>query len=299
MIVARKSTPDRQVRTVDFRTVVDRVRPRTVDDVRAVGGIVAATVVCTLAATRIARNAPIGQLPTDVTVVYAAASVASVIVTGVVAVAVGVVADADRTLVGLVAAGVFPVLAALDPVAGVPSVGVLSIAAVLVASPALTGRRAIERAPFAGLVVLAVVLSLGGSTGVLAPGARSLGTTATLLALLATPMAVETSGRTLVAGVGAAALVAAGAMTAPFVAGVVFLAVGAAIDPGVVLVAVGIGGGVAVVAEGMRRRQPTTAAGGLLLLAAGVPATVPRALAVVLGTHLLLTSTVPSGGEPT
>lgn len=173
---------------------------------------------------------------------------------------------------------------------------------------------AVVRSVAAAIVALAltaaVALSLGATTGLLPVGSRSPGTTATLLGLMATPFAVGASRRALLAGGVIAAGVYAAVTTAPFVAGAVVLTVGAAIDPSVVVLSLAVGGVSATILRGLSSSDrngpsrtgfdPTTAAGrgfdvaigGVLLLAAGVPATVPRAIAVVLGGWFLL-----SGGR--
>lgn len=301
MTVARKSASGH--RPTGTRTIANRVRSASAGDVRAVGGLAAAAAVCLLAAVRVARNAPLGRAPAGIQPVHDVASPAAVLVPAAAAVAVGVVADDERALVGLIAAGVFAVFAGFGPGgAAAAAAGVLPVAAALNAVPALLDRPR-RRAPVAALAVAAVALSLGATAGPFGPGIRRLGTAAAFGALAVAPLAVRPSPLALGAGVGAAAFVAAGTLAAPFVAGAAFLAVGAAVDPGVVLAALGVGGGVAVVAESARRRRYTGVAAGLLLLGAGVPATVPRALAVVLGLHLLVVavehpeSHVVSGGE--
>ncbi len=303
MTVARKSASGHQPSGTG--AVAARVRAVGADDVRAVGGLAAAAAVCLLAAVRVARNAPLGEAPAGIQPVHDLAGPAAVVVPAAVAVAVGVADDDDRALVGLVAAGVFALFAGFGPGgAAAAAAGVLPVAAALVAVPALLDRPR-RRAPVAALAVAAVALSLGATAGPFGPDVRWLGTVAALGALAVAPLAVRPSPLALGAGVGAAAAVAAGALAAPFVAGAALLAVGAAVDPGIALAALGVGGGVAVVAEGARRRRVTGVAAGILLLGAGVPATVPRALAVVLGLHLLIAAAehfelhAVSGGEAT
>ncbi|WP_436925088.1 hypothetical protein [Halosimplex amylolyticum] len=286
-------------RLADVRAAVARYRLPPADDVRAVGGVLAAAAVCLLVAARVAINAPLGRSPAGIQSVHTVASAGAVVVPAAAAVALGAVADADRAVVGLVAAGVFSLLAPLASPAGLPAVGVLPVAALLVTVPAGDGdvRSAPDRWLFAGLVTAGVAAALGATTGVLGPDARSIGTLAAFLALAAAPAVVGVSRRALSVGAVVAVAVAAGSLAAPFVAGATLLAVGAAVDPGVAVAALGLGGGGAVVADGAFRRQRQRWSGGLLLVAAGVPATVPRALAVVLGAHLLLVTTARSGDE--
>ena len=288
MTVALKSALDGRTPATAVRTLVERLHSRT-GDVRTAGGVLAAAAVCALAAVRVAINAPLGQSPAGLQFAHAVADSAAVVVPGVVAVAIGAGADSEWSLVGLIAAGTSAVLATLAPVTA-QAAGVLLVGSLLVVVPPATRgeQRAKWRLLFAGLVVAAVVLSLAPNTGAFPTGMRSAGTTATYVALVAAPVVAGVSRRVAVVGVASAVLGVAGALAAPFVAGAVFLAVGAAIDPPLVVAAAGVGGGVAVVAEGRRRRQTVVSASGLLLLAAGVPSTVPRALAVVRGAHLRL-----------
>lgn len=289
MTVTRRSVPGLR-RTAAGRSVADRIRSPTAGTVRAVGGSLAAITVCLLAAVRLGLNAPLGQSPAGIQIAHTVASTAAVLLPGVAAVAVGVSAESDWTLVGLVATGTFAILAALVPAAGAAAVSVVPIAAVLVMAPAVPGDDgwSVRQTPFAILVIAGVVTSLGAEAGLFAVGVRSLGTIVSFLGFALAPVAVAASPRAVLVGGCVAVAIAIGAAVAPFVAGAVFLAVGAAIDPPVLVAAAGVGGCAAVVSEGVRHRAVPLVAGGLLLLGAGVPATVPRAVAVVLGAHLLL-----------
>lgn len=289
-----------------------RIRSPSANDVRAIGGALAATAVGFLLLTRIALNASLGQNPVGSQVAYTVANVVAVVVPAVVTITVGVVAD-DLALVGLVAAGSFALLAAVVPASTIAATGVIPVAALMVLASALVDdeRGRIRRLLFAMLLTVGIVFSLGASSGLLEPSVRSIGTTVALLALVVAPIAIGAAPRALLVGVLAAITISAGITVAPFVAGAAFLAVGAAVDPSFVVAAAGVGGGVAVVTEGLRQQCTPVIAAGVLLLGAGVPATVPRGLAVILGAHLLLTtssgtpvtgdwtSMTPTGGEPT
>lgn len=304
--MARRTLHDVRGDAPAVRSALERLPSPDDGDVRTAGGVLAAAAVCLVAVVRTVVNAPLGESSATAQSLYTIATTTAIVVPGVAAVAVGVVADTEWELVGLVAAGLFALLAAGTRAATVPAVGVLVVTSVLVVVPSVaTGEhRTRERMLFGVFVLASVGLSLGASTGLLPSRGRSLGTVAALATLVVAPLVTDTSGRALGVGLVAAVLTGAGVIGAPFVSGAVLLTVWAAIGPNVVLVALGVGGVVAVVVAGAARRQTALVSGALLLLAAGVPATVPRGLAVVLGAHLLLNTTTPGatgeprGGEP-
>lgn len=305
MTVVRPSVSRLTARSSLPASLRDRVRAAGPADVRAVCGAVAAVAVCLDLLATVAVNAPLGSgLPGGWSGVAVAAAAATV-VPAVAAVAVGSVADSAWLLVGLVAGGLFALLASVTPAATVPAAGVVSLLALLLPVSTLAdgGRDATRETLFAALVAVAVVVSLAGATGLLAPGARNAGTALAFAALVPAPLVVGATHRSLVVGLLCAVATGVAAVAAPFVSGAVLLAAGAAVDPPVVLLAAGVGGVAAVVVAGFERRRTTVVAGGLLLLAAGVPATVSRALAVALGAVLLLqaatgTSDDSTGGVP-
>lgn len=288
MTVARRSTAAEERGAPP--TLRNRLPQPSDDAVRVAAGVFGAAAVAFLLVARTAVTVPLAGNTAGSHAALAVAESAAAFGPAAVSVAVGLVADSEWTLVGLVAAGSFALLAVTVPAVGIVAAGVVSIASLLVLVPAVVdgGRWSLRRTAFATLVVGGIVLSLGANTGLLAPGVRSLGSTVALLALAVSPMAVGASPRALGVGVLAAIAVGAGATAVPFAAGAAMLAVGAAVDPGIVAASAGVGGAVAVIAEGLSRRAALLTASAVLLLAAGVPATVPRAVAVVLGAHLLV-----------
>lgn len=277
----------------------ERVSSTRPEQVRGLAGAMAAVPVCLLLVARIGLNAPLGPEPPGLQLGYAVAETLAAVVPAMAAVAVGAVAESDWTIVGLVAAGSFALLASVSPVASVGAAGVVSAAALFLTIAAVIARgpRVSRELVFAVPVAAAVVGSLGATTGLLAPGVRTTGTTLAFLALVAAPAVVGGGHRSLLVGVVSALGVSGAAVVAPFGTGAALLAAVAAVDPPLVVAAAGIGGAGAVVTAGLGQGRTPVVAGGLLLLAAGVPATVPRGLAVVLGAYLLLAGRlVPADG---
>ncbi|WP_123537443.1 phosphate ABC transporter permease [Halosimplex salinum] len=253
---------------------------------RLVAGAVALFGAAAVAVVRLARNAPVDAAVLAGDGVYGAATVLGVVGSATAAVAVGATATDDWERVGLVSAGSFAFLTLVTDAVTVPAAGVVVAAGLLALRPRteLWSRWT----AVAGGFLLALALSLGASSGLLPATARATGTAATLVALGATPLVVHPSRSALLVGVGAALAVAAATLSAPFAASASVLVVGAAIDPPLALLAAGVGGAVATAVSGATTGRTATAIGGALLLAAGVPATVPRALAVVVGARLAL-----------
>lgn len=280
------------------RTAVGRAGLAGVATVERVGSVLAAVAVAAMATVRLGRTVPFGSPPVDLQALHGVVEPLSVAVPAAVAVVVGASTDTGWEQVGLTAAGTFAVLAALGPAGAVPATGVLAMAAVMVVGANASRPADVRgggRLLFGGATAAAVVVSAGANLGVLPPGGRSLATTAALVALVAAPLAVGASRRAALAGAAVATVVLVAALSAPFLMGATWLAVGAAYDPNVVLAAAGVGGAVATAVHGVLGGRPTAAAAGVLLLAAGVPASVDRALAVVLGAGFLLRDDASSG----
>lgn len=271
------------------------VAGRRRSDVRVAAGALALVGATAIALLRFVRNAPVDAVILAEPAVYGVASALAVAGPAVAAIGLGVVARTDREWVALVFAGTFTLLTLATGAVSVPAAAVVVAAGALTLLPRVPSRT--RRTVVAGGFVAALALSLGGGMGVLPASARSTGTTVTLLAVAAMPLAVRPSPPALLAGFAAALAVAAATLSAPFASSASVLVVGAAIDPSFVLLAAAVGGAVTVIASGVSAGRTITALGGGLLLAAGVPATVPRALAVVLGARLVLGSPVtPADG---
>ncbi|QSG13248.1 putative membrane protein [Halapricum desulfuricans] len=143
------------------------------------------------------------------------------------------------------------------------------------------------------LLAGAVGVSLLGGIGVEPTTLRSIGSQLTLLGAAATP-ALLGHGRAdwAFGGLAAAVLVAVG-VTAPFVTGAVTLIGGGVVGASLLVLAVGLAGLTTTASAATRTRHWHALLGAGLVFAAGVPASMPRALAVVLGVLLLVE---PRGG---
>lgn len=239
---------------------------------------------------RIGINVPVApQLPYSS--VYDGIGTAALIGPALGAILVSVTTDDDIRRVALAFAGVFGLLSAVARPAVVPA----SVAIVLA-----TGLLVIAhvRKPFSadtvtetlvgGVFLAGVALSMAGNLGVEPATTRRLGSTVGLLAIAATPVFVEWSSRSAFLGVLAGAALAGFGLAAPFVTGAASLVGGGIVGVSLPVLVVAVIGGVTLIATGIERRTPDWALAGLLFLTAGVPATVPRGLAVLIGLALVL-----------
>lgn len=249
-----------------------------------------------LAVTRLAVNGPLRVPGAASAEWYGFVRLAAVVGPAVGAVALGATADREPARVGLLSVGVFGLLSAVTPAVAVPAVGALVAGSWLVVA-GRAARRPGTREAIAVALVGGLTLSLVGGVGYRPVAFRSAGTALALVGTAATPFAVQGGRRALTVGVPVAVGTYAAILGAPFVSGAVALAAGAAIDPPSVLLASAVGGGTATVVEGLLSRRVAPATGGVLLLAAGVPASVTRAVSVVVAVALLLA--VASRGDST
>lgn len=240
----------------------------------------------------VAVNLP-GSAPAFVTAVAAPVDVAALVGPALAALAIGVTTRRPLARVGLLFAGVFGLLGAVAPPALVPAVGAT------VAGGALVAVARLPREPtwvvarqwlVAGALVVGTGLSLVGAMGVEPAALRPLGSKLALLAVAAAPVFVRADWRSWLVGLVGAGVVAWFGVSAPFVLGSLSLVGGAVVGASLPYLVLGAGGGLATAATGLFTGRPDAALGGGLLLVAGVPATVPRALAVVVGVALLTAS---------
>lgn len=209
------------------------------------------------------------------------------------ALAVGVTAERLWVQVGLVAASVFGAFAAVADAAYLPAIGALLAASAFVAVAARPGAldwSTVRRwLPVAG-VATGAWLSLSASLGADPSLVRPLGSNVALLAVALSPVAVRAPRRAWLVGAVAGGAVFGAGLAAPFVMGAAVLVAGGVVGASLPVIAAAAAGGVATAATGAFRGQFDVVAGGLLLVTAGVPATTPRALAVVVGLALLATA---------
>ncbi|MDR5656437.1 hypothetical protein RH831_04485 [Halodesulfurarchaeum sp. HSR-GB] len=190
--------------------------------------------------------------------------------------------------VAMLFVGVFGLLSAVSETAMAPAAIALAGATVLLAATA------VKTADSPGQVVVTVAFTVGvlasmaGAFGFEPAFTRSLGSVAVAGAIVGLPAFVGWSRRSVFVGLLAGAVVAGVGIAVPaLVAAVGLLGMGIVGLPLAVLVVGAVGGGTAVTRAVETGRLPMALA-GLLVLVAGVPATIPRALALIVGVALLL-----------
>jgi hypothetical protein len=262
---------------------------------------------------RLVRNAPGGLPPVGRAAAPTVTTLAAVVpALAVLGLAVDTDARAER--VALAAVGVFGLVGAVDAAAWLPAAAAVlaGTGAALVAEladrahahvgPTDSLRAALAPVARPGAVAalgaLALAWSLAASAGLGTTTLRPAGAAVAFATLAALPLARGLDGVVdLGLWVVAAFAVVVAAVSAPFVAGAVALV---AFDAGTVplsLLALGIGGAVATVVADARRRAFGPAVAAALLLTAGVPATLPRAVAFALGLVVLVREWPPAGAE--
>lgn len=256
--------------------------------VETVAGGAAAAAVVAMAAMRLVVNAPVA-LPAAVSSGYGLVDALALAVPAVAALVLGLAAADPLERIGLVSVGVFGGLAVVTPGAEVPAAGAIVAGGGLAVAARLQAR-SWARPPVlvAGAVLAAAVLALGSATGLAGSPARAVGSGLALVGLAAAPALVPPSRPSWVLGAFAFVAVVAAGTAAPFITGAVTLVAFAAVGVPLLLIALGAAGGVTAAASAVLAGRHAAAFGAVCLLAAGVPATVPRALAAVLGLVLLV-----------
>lgn len=204
-----------------------------------------------------------------------------------------------RALVGLTAVGVFGLLATVAPPARLPAAGAILAGGTVAMVPRLSGQsrwQSIRRGTVAVGILAGAALAIGAAMGILPASARATGSLIALLGLAAAPLVVDPGKSAWAAGGLVAAVFLVVAAATPFVSGAALLVGWAVVGVPALVVAVGFGGIAAAFVAVFQRGQPLAVFGAVALFAAGVPATVPRTIAAVLGLTLFL-AVDPSGGD--
>ncbi|WP_440008352.1 phosphate ABC transporter permease [Halomicrococcus sp. SG-WS-1] len=272
--------------------------------VRLVAALVALAGLGTLAATRIALNAPVTLPSVASGAWFDAAASAAVVGPATAALALGVTADESWSQIGLILVGVFGLLSAVTPAVALPAVGAVVVGGWLtLAGSAVVSRSPTRRQIRVGVVAVALLggltLSMFGAVGVRPAAFRTVGTTLALVGMAATPLAFRPRmGAFAVGGlVAGATFHLTGA--APFVSGAVVLVAGSVVSASALLLAAAVGGLATTVATGATNRRIAPAATGLLLLTAGVPSSIPRALGAALAVAFVLAPIPDQRGDST
>ncbi|WP_336002668.1 hypothetical protein [Halorientalis halophila] len=262
------------------------------DRIELLAGLAGLAIVALGLALRILHNAPLDGVAVP-GVAFAALETATPLALGAALFAVALAAAEPARRVGLLFAGAFGPLATISPAATLPAVGgVIGGGALAVVGSLDTPRTYREGRRAAVLLgfLAGVACSLAAAIGVL-DGAMAIGAGLTLLATAALALLVETDRTAALAGLVTVVGVIAVIVSAPFLVGSVLLVGFGVVGVPHLLVALAFGGAVPAAVAGLTRGNTRLAVGASLVALAGVPATLPRAMAVLLGVALLVRAT--------
>lgn len=266
------------------------------DTLRRWAGVLALLPTVALFGFTIGTNTPLGlRLPLHA--IGAPIEVAAVAGPAVAALLLGYATSSESVRVALFAAGVFGGLTLLSSTATGPAIVALGVAGVLVAvahRPRSTDRPSLLQFGVTLAFVIGIVTSLAASTGFEPAITRRLGSASIALAIAGTPAYTGISPRSLAVGVLAGAAVLAAGLLAPVLTAAISLLGLGLLDLPLLLLAIGAVGGATAVAAGLAGRT-LLAGAGLTALAAGVPTTVPAAIAVLVALVLFADGTARSG----
>lgn len=278
-------TPVRRALPVLPRDGAPTIAPATL------AGVLAFLPAAALLVMRVGINAPVGpDLPYGA--VYDPVALAAVVGPALGALVLAAANDNAATRIAMAFAGVFGLLTAVARPASVPAavalVGAVGVVALARVEPPFTPDRIVES--IVGLAFLAgVAISMVAFLGVHPALTRPLGSNVALLAVAGAPVFVDWDRRAVFVGALAAAAFAGFAVAAPFVAGAASLIAGGIVGVSLPILVLAVFGGVTLAATGLRRGHLPVAIAGAAVLAAGVPATVPRTLALTVGLGIVLT----------
>lgn len=275
-----------------FRTWLDR-RARIALDTgrtahtRIAAGVLAFVGLGFLALVRLMLNVPFGP---SVSWAYPLAITLATVAPAIGLLAIGVRTERPVYRVGLTFAGVFGLLAVVAEPATLPAT--LAIGAAVLGLTGLhlrdhwRGRR-FDRWLVAGALGAGTVVSLAAGIGLEPSVLRPLGSRIVLLAIAATPVFVNWDREAVLVGLGVGVAVVGVGLGAPFLSGAVALIVGGVVGASLPLLVVAAVGAVILFWAAMRSGETELALAAGVLLVAGIPATVPRALAVLTAIALL------------
>lgn len=240
------------------------------------------------------RIAPGAYLASEMELLTAGAVVGPAIVAGILAATTRV--DAER--VGLTFVGAFGLLAFASPAAVVPATAAVVTGGALAVGgrwQALSGRAIDWRLGPVVVIFGGATLSLGTGLGIFPDIGRAVGSHLVLLGAAGTPALIGHAHRDWALGGAVGGFLVAVGLVAPFVTGAVVLVAGGVVAVSLPVLAAGLTGLVTTASAGLRTRRPLAVVGAGLLLVAGVPTTLPSALAGILGLLTLVES--PGGVE--
>lgn len=201
----------------------------------------------------------------------------------------GFTAKTGSMRVGMMSAGVFSGLVLISPTASIPAAMALAGAAVLVGVSAVP--KSIRSRPIQTVVTIAlsagVILSMIGVLGFEPAVIRRLGSVLIAVGLAGLPAMSGYSRRSIGIGLVGGALVVAAGLSAPVMTAAVSLLGMGVIGLPLVLLGIGAAGGITAIAEATQRGRIRTALGSGLVLVAGVPSSIPAAVAVIVALGLI------------
>ncbi|MDZ7850524.1 MAG: hypothetical protein U5K70_06860 [Halodesulfurarchaeum sp.] len=255
-------------------------------------GLVALVPTVVQLAFTIGTNTPLGlRLPLQA--IGAPIEAAAVAGPAVAALVLGYTATNDLVRVAMLTAGVFGGLTLVSRTATGPAIVSLGTAGVLLAvsqRPRTAETGALLRFGVTIAFVVGIVTSLSASLGFEPAITRRLGSVSIAVAIAGTPAYAGISLRSLAVGAIAGVLVFGFGLLSPVLTAAVSLLGLGIVGLPLVLFALGAVGGMTAVASGAERRAVPVVLAGLLVLAAGVPTTVPVAVAVLVAIVLFAAS---------
>lgn len=274
----------------DLSTVRRRVATALPAGPGTVAGLLAFVPGALVLVVRAWNNAP-AALPPAVHAARPALSALAILGPALAAIVLAVAVDEDAIRVGLLSVGVFGLLGGFVEGAALAAIGAIVGGSAVAVGTHLGVHRNWQVGPkaiVAAGILAATVVSLAATSGVDPARLRPLGSTVALLGLAATPLFVRPGLPEVGIGAAGFAVTIVVGTAAPYVTGGVVLVAGAVVGASLLVIALGIAGALTATAATLRDRQFAPALGVLTLLAAGVPATIPRALGVVVGLVLLV-----------
>lgn len=285
---ALRSDGDHGQQSITLASVLPFVRDRRA--VVAGIGAIATLFVALQTVVSILYNLPFDPVHIP-TAIRSGVAVGTAIVLGLALVVVALLAREATIRVGLLFAGVFGLLVVVSPAATAPAVVALGGGSTLALLGSLGPPESYQDARQIAVAVaflVGITASITSMTGILDSGFREIGAMATLLALFGLGIRAETDRTALIVGTVAALGLIAASMNSPFALGSALLVTFGIVGVPHLLVALALSGATAAIVAGLRRREWSLVVGTTLLLFAGVPVTLPGALAVLLGATLIL-----------
>lgn len=239
---------------------------------------------------RLGINAPFApNLPYSA--VYDLVALSALVGPALGAILVSMTTDDGLRRVVMAFAGIFGLLGAVARPALVPaSITIVIAAGVLVyahQNRSVSSDQVAESVVGLGFLT-GIFLSMAGNLGIAPVTTRPLGSLVVLLAIAASPVFVDWNWRTAIVGIAAGAVFGWFGLAEPFITGAASLVGGGIIGVSLPILVMAVIGGTTAIVTGVQRYSPRPVIGGLLLLIAGIPATVPRGLAILIGLALLL-----------